>query len=334
MMRHFPKTFSLGVLTVCLAFPMTAQAQMGSPGHGETQAIALHPDNPLIMFAGAAKGFCVTRSGGKDNWPSSGLETFSPREIAVSRSNPSLIYTGTYEMGMYRTRDMGKSWEAINTGLINLKIRALALHPDNDSILWAGTDGDGIFKSVDGGNHWKAVNVGLFDKVIRCLVIHPDDPMKLYAGTWNGFYKSIDGGNSWTMDPQGLYDVDVTALAIDPVNPDNLYAATVPRGIYRSEDGGRSWKPGKVPLMEIITCLAIDPNSRTDLYAGTRAGVFVSTDSGISFTSAGLRWSNMTWDLVFDGRTSPSTLYYAGVGGVLKTSNRGLWWEVTGPKRN
>ena len=44
-------------------------AQMGSPGHGETQAVALHPTNPDIIYAGAAKGLCKTLNGGKDNWP-------------------------------------------------------------------------------------------------------------------------------------------------------------------------------------------------------------------------------------------------------------------------
>ena len=37
--------------------------------------------------------------------------------------------------------------------------------------------------------------------------------------------------------------------------------------------------------------------------------------------------------LVFDSRTSPPTLFYGGIGGVLKTTNGGRWWDVTGPQR-
>ena len=80
--------------------------------------------------------------------------------------------------------------------------------------------------------------------------------------------------------------------------------------------------------------LAVDPKKPAEVYAGTLAGIFRSTDRGMSWKPAGLHWSNRTWTLVFDDRTDPPTLYYGGEGGVLKTQNGGLWWEVTGPKRN
>ena len=44
--------WKLWLLLVCLP----AYAQMGSPGGGETQALALHPTNPQIIYVGAAKG--------------------------------------------------------------------------------------------------------------------------------------------------------------------------------------------------------------------------------------------------------------------------------------
>ena len=78
--------------------------------------------------------------------------------------------------------------------------------------------------------------------------------------------------------------------------------------------------------------MAIDPANPSHVYVGTKAGVYISKDRGDHFTSAGLRWSNHAWCLVFDPKTSPPTLYYGGVGGVLKTINEGHWWEVTGPK--
>ena len=79
--------------------------------------------------------------------------------------------------------------------------------------------------------------------------------------------------------------------------------------------------------------IAVDPSHPAHIYAGTRAGVFGSTNSGRSFERAGLAWSNAAWTLVFDARTTPATLYYGGEGGVLKTTNGGRWWDVTGPQR-
>ncbi len=307
-------------------------AQMGSPGHGETQAIALHPTDPKIIYAGAAKGFCKTLEGGNDNWPVYGLDTFSPRVIAVSQSNPEIIYAGTYEMGVHKSINGASSWKAVNNGIADLRIRALVLHPQDDQIVFAGTEGNGVFKTVDGGNSWEETNSGLFDKVIRTLVIDPEAPDRLYAGTWHGVYTTQDGAKNWSVDPDGLYDVDVRALALDPMDSKIIYAGTQPRGVFRSRDGGKTWTAGAEPLTEHIESMAIDPANPSHVYVGTKAGVYISKDRGDHFTSAGLRWSNHAWCLVFDPKTSPPTLYYGGVGGVLKTINEGHWWEVTGPK--
>ena len=165
------------------------------------------------------------------------------------------------------------------------------------------------------------------------MAMDPRNPDVIYAGTWHGVYNTTDGGQNWSADPEGLYDVDVRAIALDPSNPDIVYAGTQPRGVYRSEDGGKTWTRGKNPLMEHIESMAIDPANPGHVYVGTRAGVFVSTDKADTFVTAGLRWSNMAWALVFDPKTNPPTLYYGGVGGVLKTTTRGVEWDVTGPIR-
>ncbi len=324
------RRFLLALATVLLGTNLFAQ--MGSPGHGETQAIALHPTDPKILYAGAAKGFCKTLEGGKDNWPVYGLDTLSPRAIAVSQSNPDLIYAGTYEMGVHKSVDGASSWKAVNHGISDLRIRALALHPGNDQIIFAGTEGNGIFKSVDGGSSWEEMNRGLLDKVIRALVIDPNVPDILYAGTWHGIYYTTNGAETWSADPSGVYDVDVHAIALDPTNSKVIYAGTHPRGVFRSQDGGKTWAVGAEMLAERIESMAIDPANPSHVYVGTKAGVFLSKDRGDQFESAGLRWSNHAWCLIFDAKTSPPTLYYGGVGGILKTVNEGLWWEVTGPK--
>ncbi len=279
--------WQLGLLILCLS----AEAQMGSPGGGETQAIALHPTDSQIIYVGAAKGLCKTTRGGKDNWPSTGLANLSPRHIVLDPSNPDVIYTGTYEMGVYKSTDAAGSWKAVNDGITNGKIRGLAIDP------------------TDGGASWREMNHGLIDKTLRILVIDPRAPKTLYAGTWHGVYKTTDGGENWKANPDGLFDIDVRALAIDPTNSRVLYAATDPGGVYRSTDAGWTWTLGAKPLIQHIFTLAVDSHSPAHVYAGTKKGVFQSTDSAQSFRAAGLQWSNRTWTLVFDDRTTPATLF-------------------------
>lgn len=297
--------------------------QMGSPGGGETQAIALDPRDPNVIYAGAAKGLCKTAKGGRDNWPSMGLESLSPRAIALDPANPDIVFAGTHEMGVYVSLNGGETWEPRNNGLTYLDIRALVF---DGTALLAGTDGGGVFRTTSRGDSWQQINRGLIDKTVRTLLV---DGGTIYAGTWHGVYWSRDHGEHWETNPAGLYDVDVTALA---AYKGTLYAATNPRGVWRSTDGGVTWTPGEKPLTEHLMSMAIDP-SNGDVYVGTRAGVWRSADGARSFTRAGLAWSNSAWTLVFDARTTPPTLYYGGVGGVLKTSNGGKWWDVTGPVR-
>ena len=326
-----PKPQSLAKLPLLLALASAASAQMGSPGGGETQAIALHPANQQILYVGAAKGLCKTIDGGLDNWPSTGLDMYSPRVIAIDPSAPDTVYAGTFEMGVYKTDDAAATWRPVNDGLEDLRIRALILDPDRPRTLWAGTEGFGVFRSEDGGRTWIQRNRGLLDKVIRALLLSPDGT--LFAATWHGVYRSDDRGDAWSADPDGLYDVDVKALAMDPTDSDTLYAATSPRGVFRSDDAGRTWSKSREPLTEHILTLAVDPKTPSHVYAGTKAGIFRSTDRGESWKPAGLHWSSRAWTLVFDERTDPPTLYYGGEGGVLKTQTGGLQWDVTGPIR-
>ena len=157
-------------------------AQMASPGHGETQAIALHPTNPEIIYAGAAIGLCKTQEGGSDNWPVYGLDSYSPRTIVISPTNHDLLYVGTYEMGVFKSDNAASSWKAVNQGITDLRIRTLVIHPNDDRIVYAGTDGTGVFKTVDGGQSWEEINKGLIDKVVRSLVIHPENPNTTLRG--------------------------------------------------------------------------------------------------------------------------------------------------------
>jgi photosystem II stability/assembly factor-like uncharacterized protein len=316
-----------------LAAASALSAQMGSPGGGETQAIALHPTDANLIYAGAARGLCKTTQGGLDNWPAVGLETYSPRVIVLSPDNPDVVYAGTYEMGVWKSSDAGATWRNASAGITDRRIRGLAIDPGNGNTVFAGTDGGGVFRTTDGGVTWTERNHGLFDKVIRTLVIDPTRPRMIYAATWHGVYKSTDGAENWTASPEGLYDVDVTALTLDPTNPEVLYAGTNPRGVYRSTDGGINWTRGKEVLGEYILSIAVDPASSEHVYVGTKAGVWRSADRGDTFERAGLAWSNAAWTLVFDARTTPPTLYYGGIGGILKTINGGQWWDVTGPQR-
>ena len=88
--------------------------------------------------------------------------------IAVSESNPNIVYVGMGEHaprgvmtshgdGVYKSNDAGKTW--VHLGLETQHISRIVVHPSNPEILWVAAQGAlhgpstdrGIFKSNDGG---------------------------------------------------------------------------------------------------------------------------------------------------------------------------------------
>ena len=150
--------------------------------------------------------------------------------IAVSESNPDIVYVGTGEYpirgnvshgdGVYKTTDGGKTWRY--AGLAETRqIARVRVHPKNPDVVyvaalghvWAPNAERGIFRSADGGATWKRIlfrndSTGAID-----LVMDPAEPSTLYAGFWqagrkpwqlvsggagSGIFKSTDGGEKWT----------------------------------------------------------------------------------------------------------------------------------------
>ena len=59
---------------------------------------------------------------------------------------------------IYRTRDAGKTWQQIVTGLAgNAIARVVREDPQRKGLLYAGTE-NGAYVSFDGGDHWQSYN--------------------------------------------------------------------------------------------------------------------------------------------------------------------------------
>ena len=80
-----------------------------------------------------------------------------------------------YEPYIYRTRDSGKTWAAITTGLpAGVYIQTVKEDPHRRGLLFAGTE-LGAYVSFDDGDHWQSLQLNLPHVSVRDLVIHRDD---------------------------------------------------------------------------------------------------------------------------------------------------------------
>jgi photosystem II stability/assembly factor-like uncharacterized protein len=169
--------------------------------------ITLDPTRPHVFYAGTTGG-AYRSMDGTATWkkinngliPAEILDasmSLGVSTIAVDPRSPGTVYAGTNN-GLFKSTDMGDTWNRIGSSLSDQYISSLIIDPANPRTLYAGGRA-GIQKSTDGGQTWQAMNEGLETLNIRTIVMSPLDPNLLYAGTnGSGLYRSADGARTWT----------------------------------------------------------------------------------------------------------------------------------------
>ena len=250
---------------------------------GRIHDVEALPNDPSTIFVGTASGGLWKSTNRGQSWRNvfadMPVSTFG--DIAISRSNPNVMYAGTgeqnnrqstsYGNGVYRSDDGGETWrhlgleETRHTGKIQI-------HPTDPDIayvgalgnLWAASDDRGVYKTTDGGRSWeKILFVDEYTGIVD-MVIDPSNPTTVYAATYqrlrrawgfngggpgSGIYKTTDGGRNWNRLEGGIPDGDLgrIGLAISESNPQVLmalieHADQDQQGTYRTENGGLIWE--------------------------------------------------------------------------------------------
>lgn len=193
------------------------------------------------------------------------------------------------------------------------------------------SDGLYLFAGVvggDSGNVYVSMNDGLtwverdpsFVENIYCLAAMGKT---IWAGTGHGVFVSTDHGVSWTSVNKGM----PPPLAISGLVATGTYifAATEGFGIYRSANGGTTWAKVNTTNLDFYSLVTI----RSDIFAGypggySNGGVLVSTDNGITWTSADVGLTDSSVNaLCVEG----STLFAGTNAGVFLSRNSGGYWS-------
>jgi photosystem II stability/assembly factor-like uncharacterized protein len=272
---------------------------------------------------------------GVNHWTNIGPDEGEVSALVVDPRTPANVYAGTNGGGVFRSRDAGKHWAPVNTGLTDRGILSLAIDPTTPTNIYAGTSA-GVFRSADGGDSWSLV-LAAFSVV--ALAVDPVTPTTLYAGEDFGrIFKTSDAGAHWTPVTTGLTSSETFAIAIDPNVPTTVYAATR-AGVFKSTDGGTSWSLRNSGLvcdgclgLECRSCdasvlaLVVDPMRPSTLYAGTYGGIFKSTDGGDAWMKV---HHNAAYTFAMSP-TAPRTVYAASDTGVFASADSGQTWFPAG----
>ncbi len=241
------------------------------------------PSHPNVFFMGVNNGGVWKTDDYGRTWKPifDDAPTGSVGDVAVSISNPNIIYVGSGEGlhrpdlgvgdGVFKSTDGGKTWDHMGLNDVQ-QISRIIVHPANSDIVYVAGLGHpyganemrGVYRSMDGGKNWERVffinqNTGAMQ-----VEFDPTNPQILFADMWehregpwenasfsgsnSGLFKSTDGGNTWRQLKTGLptaaNGVGRIGVGIAPSSPSRIYATVDSRqrgGIYRSDDGGETW---------------------------------------------------------------------------------------------
>ena len=198
---------------------------------GQVAMIAVHPQNPAVVFA-ATSGHGLARS-------TDGGVTFQTRLLATPFDNltavafdptaPNKMLISSGFQGVARSLDGGATWTPVATAA-DLKFSTLAFDPYGTQRILAGApfDETSVYRSIDGGLNWVASNVGITGGIYS-IVFDPSAPGEVVAMGEAGLFRSIDGGASWTRN----HDLPSTMPLSAAFGPDGrLFVGTWGEGVF------------------------------------------------------------------------------------------------------
>ncbi|NOZ35792.1 MAG: glycosyl hydrolase [Chlorobi bacterium] len=288
--------------------------------------VAVDPNNTNIVWVGTGEynsqraigygdGIYVSEDGGQ-SFKNVGLKTsehigriiIDPRNSDVYVAAQGPLWGPGGERGIFKTSDMGQTWDTLLTVSKNTGFNDIVFDPENPDILYASSyerrrrvytliDGgpeSAIYKSADAGKTWKKLSSGLpKGNVGRIgLAISPVNPDYVYAiieGTngSGGFFRTTNQGASWkkmnsyvSTSPQ-YYN----RIYCDPKDADKVYSAdTYTKYTF---DGGKTWKTLGLSEKHVDDhALWIDPDHTKHLLIGCDGGLYETFDMGANWRHA------------------------------------------------
>jgi len=213
----------------------TSATVMLNDDGGWVTPYALHPQQEGTIYAGFTEIWKSTTNGESYEQLSDFNSGNQMRDMAISNSNPNVIYACT-ENNLYKTENEGDTWQTAASGLAPTFMTYVDVNPidENDAVVsYSGfIDGRKIYRTLDGGQTWDNISFNLPNIPVNCVVIDSDNG-SVYAGTDLGIYYLDSELLGWIPFSDGLPNVIVTEMELNN-SLNQITAATYGRGIWRS----------------------------------------------------------------------------------------------------
>src|SRR5205823_3996140 len=189
----FPNRLArIGLALVAVPVLATIVATQGRGGGDGARDHVINPSDNSLLSPFRFRSIGPASMGGRiDN-------------IAVSESDPNVIYVGYATGGVFKSENNGVSFEPVFETYATASIGDIAIHPTNANVVYVGTGeannrqtstfGDGIYKTIDGGKTFTKLGLSETQTIAR-IVIDPKNPETVYvASPGHLFGPSADRG--------------------------------------------------------------------------------------------------------------------------------------------
>jgi photosystem II stability/assembly factor-like uncharacterized protein len=332
---------------------------------GRITEIVQHPTNASIIYFGASRGgVWKTKDGGLTWTPmSDNTESLAIGALAISKSNPEVLYAGTGEgdiyyyrliaplssinaayegTGVLKSTNAGTSWVLQGkTQFTGACFYKMAAHPTNDNIAFGATN-LGLYRTTNGGTTWTKLTGGLpaiNATVVACcdIVIHPTNPKIAYCAFWaDGVYKTTNATAAtpnWIKLAGGFpaANLERISLAISPTAPNNVYALTANSadsfgGFYTSANDGTTWSSVAAAVVQVYgayTSNLFVDISTPDIVYISGVEVYKASRSGGVWSVTNVGGGIHPDNHAFAGHPNNHLIIYAGSDGGIYKSSNG-----------
>lgn len=324
------------------------------PIAGRINALAYHPSNANIIYAGAGNGGVLKSIDGGSTWSSSSSDTWDylpVSSLAIDKNNANVVYAGTgdhhggvpYGMGIMKSTDGGLTWNNYGkTQFGGNAVSEIVIDPANSNnvVITTGRGawgGGNIWYSTNAGVTWNQSNAPSGDWRGLSVSTNNAGTYTYYAVGANGIYSSTNR-STWTTvtAPFGSSYSVACSRRTAGNGPQTLYVL-VPASdkIWRSVNGGSSW----VDISPGFPTGTSNYNWSQDTYDfwigttpnGSNDNVFVGLITVASSPDSGATWADIgkTYTggaLIHNDQhcfaahpTDPNKILVGGDGGAWKT---------------
>jgi photosystem II stability/assembly factor-like uncharacterized protein len=203
---------------------------------------------------------------------------------SLAKDMGSNIYAGSTGSNsrIFKSTNSGVNWDTISTAN-GQTVFSMAF--DSLGHMFVANSTAGLLKSTNGGLNFTVIPISVFGSSGLQAVVCGKNGYVYVATNGSGIYRSVDTGATFTQ--SGLSSMQVVSLLVDRFNPAFVYAGATQTngGFYRSTDFGASYSANLNAGKNIFGVMQFSQSVLYSVTTSASGSVDKSTDGGLTWNS-------------------------------------------------